>query len=294
MKPTSMIFLVLSLILIFGGVMTCSVASSMAVSDNVAIYDTEFDSNGDAIYTYSISDSAVNKLILNFSDVDVEIVGNAEKSYIELKNFDVNSYRVMLSSGNLTVDGTVGFFSSLLDMSGGGLQFKGLRYFLLQKPDPSRPKKVTVYLSAQAGLKTLNLSLKKGSAGIRNIHNTLDYSLTLNDAQLEVENVISTSVASMHCTNGDITVISSCFTTLNATVDTGKITLRGNDIMSFQRTNYDLSVEETGHIMYNSGNAGTTYKVTSPAPESNVIIKSKNGIIHVEDGGAPAITPTTP
>ena len=91
MRPTSMIFLVLSLILIFGGFMTCSIAKSMAASENISIYDQVFDENGDAIYTYNISEQAINKLALTFSDVDVTVVGGASSSYVELKNFDVNA-----------------------------------------------------------------------------------------------------------------------------------------------------------------------------------------------------------
>jgi len=294
MKPTSMIFLVLSLILIFGGFMTCNVAKSMAASQNIPIYDTTFDSNGDAVFTYDISDTALNKLILNFSDVDVNIIGNAERSYIELKNFDVNSYRVTLSGGNVTVDGTVGFLSSLLDMSAGGIQFKGLRYFLLDKPDPERPRSVTVYLTALSELKSLNVSLKQGTVTFENIHNTLDYSVSLNNANASFRNVISTSIASISASSSNVTMIGSRFVTVNATVENGNITITGKDVLSFQRTSYQLSVKETGNILYNGGNAGTAYKATSPAPESTVFININKGTISIDDGGLPAISPDSP
>jgi len=294
MKPTSMIFLVLSLILIFGGFMTCSVAKSMASSENIPIYDTTFDSNGDAVYTYQISDAVINKLTLNFSDVDVKIVGNAEKSYVELKNFDVNSYRVTLSSGNVTVDGTVGFLSSLLDMSAGGIQFKGLRYFFLDKPDPARPKSVTIYLSELSELKSLNVSLKQGTVSFEGIHNALDYSVTLNQADALFSDVISTSVASVTCKEGNVTFHGSRFITVNATVEDGNFTIQGDNVLTFQHTSYNMKVEESGNILYNGGNAGSSYKATSPAPEANVIVNINNGIITIEDGGTPAAVPEAP
>ena len=293
MKPTSMIFLVLSLILIFGGFMTCNVAKSMAASQGIPIYDTTFDSNGDAVYTYDISDTALNKLILNFSGVDVNIIGNAERSYIELKNFDVNSYRVTLSGGNVTVDGTVGFLSSLLDMSAGGIQFKGLRYFLLDKPDPERPKSVTVYLTSLSELKTLSVSLEKGTVAFENIQNSLDYSVSLNNADATFRNVISTSIASISASSGNIKMVGSRFVTINATIENGNATIIGNDILSYQRTSYQLSVKEAGNIVYNGGNAGTAYKATSPAPEATVFIDVDKGIISIDDGGFPAIAPAS-
>ena len=41
MKPTSLIFLALSLILLVGGFMVCGVAKSMAKNQGIRIYDQE-------------------------------------------------------------------------------------------------------------------------------------------------------------------------------------------------------------------------------------------------------------
>lgn len=291
MKPTSLIFLVLSLILIFGGVMTCSVAKSMAASQNIPIYDTSFDRHGDAVFTYRVSDDTVNKLVLNFSDVDVKIVGGAASSYVELKNFDVNSYRVSLSGGTVTVDGTVGFLSSLLDMSSGGLQFKGLRHFFLDKPDPSRERCVTVYISESADLQSLSVSVKQGSVTLENIQNALDYNVYLESASATFDRVISSSVAGITCRKGDVVVNGSRFATLNATVDDGNFTVNGNNVMTISQTNYHLIVKNAGNILYNGGDAGSTYRSTAPAPESNVIVTVSNGVLTVNDGGDPPIAP---
>ena len=293
MKPTSMIFLVLSLILMFGGFMTCSIANSMASSQNISIYNTHFDENGDLIYNYALSNTAIHKLALNFSDVDIRIVGNAATSYVELKNFDVNSYRVNFSGGQVTVDGTTGFFSSLLDMSSGGLQFKGLRYFLLDKPDPSRERSVTVYLSSLSDLTSLSVSLQKGSVSFQDIDNALDYNVSLNEADVSFENVVTTSVAAISG-KANISIISSRFATLNATITGGNMTIRGNDVLTYQHTNYNVSVVENGSIRYNGGVAGTSFKATSPAPEVNVIVSIKDGSIVIDDSGAPAISPEAP
>lgn len=61
MKPTSLIFLALSLILLVGGFMVCGVAKSMAKNQGIRIYDQEINKDGDSVYTYNIADDTVYK-----------------------------------------------------------------------------------------------------------------------------------------------------------------------------------------------------------------------------------------
>ncbi|MBQ4064903.1 MAG: DUF4097 family beta strand repeat protein [Clostridia bacterium] len=296
MKPTSMIFLVLSLILAFGGFMTCSFAKTMAASDGIAIYDQTFDDNGDAVYRYEIDDNVINKLSLTFSDVDVTVVGNASSSYVELKNFDVTGYAVSLTGGNVSVDGTVGLLSSLIDMSNGGLRFRGLRYFLLDKPDPSRERSVTVYISNACEMRALSVSLKNGTVSFQNMDRPLDYSVTLSEANAVFDHVTSTSVAQISAANGDVTVNESKFATVSASMEKGNFIVNGSQSMSYQFTGYDLKINETGSILFNGADAGQQYKVTAPIQEMLYMVTVSGGNIQITDGGSPAesIDPVDP
>ena len=94
----------------------------------------EINKDGDSVYTYNIADDTVTKLALKFSGIDVHIRGSESESYIELKNFDANSYSTTLTGSTVTVDGTVGFMSSLIDMSGGGIRFRACAISLWKSP----------------------------------------------------------------------------------------------------------------------------------------------------------------
>ena len=182
MKPTSLIFLALSLILLVGGFMVCGVAKSMAKNQGIRIYDQEINKDGDSVYTYNIADDTVTKLALKFSGIDVHIRGSESESYIELKNFDANSYSTTLTGSTVTVDGTVGFMSSLIDMSGGGIRFKGLRYFLMEKPSGDQQKSITVCISRNSGLKSLNVTSEKGDVYLSDIAGGIEYSISTTDS----------------------------------------------------------------------------------------------------------------
>ncbi len=292
MKPTSMIFLVLSMILFFGGFLTCKFAVSMAESDQIAIYAQDFDENGDAVYTYAITDEEVDRLSLNFSGVDVTVIGGSETSYLELKNFDVHSYTVSLSSRTVTVNGSSGFLSSLIDTSSGGISFKGLRYFFQNKPDPSRPKSVTVYLASGSSLSGLHMSLEDGNLTLKNIDLPIeDCSINLTNANANLSRVNTEKLMQITAQGGDVNIENSSFALVDAKVTDGNVSVDSVESLAFQNTNYELKIEKDGSIRYNGGYAGTEYPITSALPKYAYRVVVTNGTISIMDGGLAADVP---
>jgi hypothetical protein len=272
--------------------MTCKLGESMAEADQISIYAQDYDANGDAIYTYSLSDNVVQKLSLNFKDVDVHVVGGASSSYLEMKNFDVHSYTVSLNSGTVTVNGSSGFLSSLIDTSGGGISFKGLRYFFQKKPDPDRPKSVTVYLADNAELTALSVTVKDGTFSMRNVNLPIeDCVVNLTDSSAEFNRVNTEKLAQVTATGGDVKMINSKFVLVDAKVTDGDFIVDGTESLAFQNTDYELKVAETGEIRYNGGYGGVDYKITAPLSAHTYRISVTNGNITIMDGGLAADVP---
>ncbi len=293
MKPTSLIFLALSVVLLIGGFLTCSIAESMAKSRGISIFDQKINDEGDAVYVYNLSDESITKLSLVFSDVDVTVIGTENESYIEMKNFRVNDYRTTLSGSSVTVDGTVSFFSSLIDMSGGGVQFKGLRYFFLEKPDPDRPRSVTVYIAENSGLKNLSVTSTKGTVTCRDLPNAVDYSVNAVDADIRFDRINTISVAELKTTNGNITVKGSEIATLTASIENGNFSVDADGAYSSDLTTYNLVTAE-GIVTYNgvvSKETPSELKITSPAPKCLIKATVTKGNITVTDDNDTAEPP---
>ena len=270
MKPTSLIFLALSLILLVGGFMVCGVAKSMAKNQGIRIYDQEINKDGDSVYTYNIADDTVTKLALKFSGIDVHIRGSESESYIELKNFDANSYSTTLTGSTVTVDGTVGFMSSLIDMSGGGIRFKGLRYFLMEKPSGDRQKSITVCISRNSGLKSLNVTSEKGDVYLSDIAGGIEYSISTTDSDIFLDGIRTTDIenvnsfATLTAVRGSITVDAS-----TGTVSSDFIT-------------YDIKATE-GAINYNGTDYEGELKITSPDEKSKIKAEITKGVVRITD-----------
>lgn len=238
MKLTSYIFLVFAAILLVGGLMTCSVAETMAKTQNISIFEQKKDKKGNNIYTYKLTDEKLSKLNLNFSNVDVKIVGTEKESYVELKNFDAYDYATTLSGTTVTVDGTVSSISSIIDLSGGGLRFKGFRYLFANKTAKNAKRSVTVYISDSCDLSSLSINLEKGSVTVSNIYNKIDYNITVNSGNVSFNNVSTESMINLEVNSGEIDVENTECITLNASLVSCK-------------TSFDLTKYNNNYITYN-------------------------------------------
>lgn len=292
MKPTSLIFLALSLILLVGGFMVCGVAKSMAKNQGIRIYDQEINQEGDSVYTYNIANDTVTKLSLKFSDIDVHIYGTENESYVELKNFDANSYSTTLTGSSVSVDGTVGFMSSLVDMSGGGVRFKGLRYFLMKKPSGDRQKSVNVYISGNSGLKSLSVTSENGDVYLSGITGGIEYSVSTTNSDIfldgirtpDIENV--NSFATLTTVKGNITVKSSSMQLIKMTAEEGNITVdAASGTVSSDYITYDIKATE-GAINYNGTDYEGELKITSPDEKSKIKADITKGVVRITDASS--------
>lgn len=287
MKPTSLIFLALSIVLLFCGWFTCSMAQTMADAQGIEIFEQHKDKKGNIIYVYNLSDEKLSKLDLVFDNVNVNIVGSSKNSYVELKNFEPYNYATTLSGSNVTVDGTVGGLSSLIDMSGGGIRFKGLRYFFADKPSASRTQCVTVYLSDTSDIKTLNISLKKGTVTVKDVYNPIDYNINVSAGGVNIDTVVTESVISMSVSGGDINVTNSECATINASVSGGTVNIN-SDRYAAELLSYNVKTENSTLLHNGKAVADGQLKITAPSEVQKCLIKidAKDSSIQLNDKSA--------
>ena len=103
MKPTSIIFLVFAILLIVGGILTCSAATSIAEKDGYALFHDSED--GGTIVREAI-ETSTTKLELVFTDAEVNVFydSEAEDSYVEFINFRDGLYTLVSTAQILSFD----------------------------------------------------------------------------------------------------------------------------------------------------------------------------------------------
>ena len=153
MKPTSIIFLCLSVLLVVGGIVTCYIASGMARDAGIELFETSSDIEGNNIINNELDADGLNKVSLILKNADVAIHGGAESSYIELVNYGTNTYSYAVSNGILSVDESVGFLS-LLNFTDTSVSFGGLRQYLKWRGKSGEPRSVNIYSDRRISAQT--------------------------------------------------------------------------------------------------------------------------------------------
>ena len=284
MKPTSLIFLVLSVILFLGGFTVCKYAESRAKKTSEPIFDSEKNENGDFVAKKAFGNEAISSVSLKFDGVDVEIVSGGDESYIELVNFEPFSYSFSLASSSISADGTVGFVSSMLDRSEGGLQFRGLRYFFADKPEKTAKKTVKLCVSPYAKLNSLVLTVTNGNVTVTDIANPVDYTISVSGGNLFVSGTETTSVFNATVRDGNFECNTSAALTLIAKIENGECKVAANGAFLPGTTAYELTA--TGGTVIYDGSIleEDTYRVTPTVTKNLIRISVKNGNLNVNDG----------
>lgn len=283
MKPTSIIFLVMSVILFLGGFAMCKYAIARAQSEGFDIYSQRTDENGDQVFRYGVDDNAISSLKLTFSDVDVTIEPTTSESCVVLTNFPVKSYSASLNGSSVSVDGTTNLLYAMIDRSDGGLKFKGLRYFLMEDPSEESKRSVHVYINKFSKLNSVSVSVTNGSISISGLDNPLDYTLNVKNGNIDLKDICTVSVAKVNIQNGAFTGIGCDIYTLRCDIENGSARINSNGKYDAQSMAYNLS-SENGSIIYNGAILEeNTYRFSPASVYSTTEVKVSDGSITVND-----------
>lgn len=209
MRPTSIIFLILSVILIAGGAVTCVTAKKMADSNNIELFFQETDINENGIETHEFSETAVNKITVKLKEARVNLIGGSETSYIKLTNFSKNTFEYSISNKNLTVDDSINLYS-LFQFTAGGIDFSGLRHFLYINRYKDKQKTIDIYINKNVDIKQFHIAVESGDITISDLSKQADYLLTTGNGDINIDDLktISTITAEIGTGNFSIDTIS--------------------------------------------------------------------------------------
>lgn len=257
MKPTSIIFLILSIILIAAGSVTCITAQKMAEANGIELFDraTDDEDNGVEINEFK----SVNKIALYLKNVNVTIVGNAESSYVKLVNFSKNTYEYVVSNKNMTIEDSVSVMS-LFKITSDGFNFDGLRHFLYYDQYKDKQKSIEIGISKEDEIKQFDIEVENGNVSVTRVINQADYNIVIGEGTLDLSIPRSVSTVNIKIGKGDAT-----FTANN--------TYTGNIGVEIADGDFIASVKD---------NSTRTYSLNTAAGEINLFGESKGETLELE------------
>ena len=129
MKKTSIFFIVVAIALIITGVVMRNNAIEKAEAENLQLFKQTLTDNGDLVEVIEFESDTTNKVNINISKANINIFGNAEKSYVEIINFNPLNYAAYSNNRAFTIQDDM--ISSLVGRAeGGNIKFNGVRDYL--------------------------------------------------------------------------------------------------------------------------------------------------------------------
>ncbi|MBE6671407.1 MAG: DUF4097 domain-containing protein [Ruminococcaceae bacterium] len=245
MKKTSIVFIVISILLIISGLIIQAVAMAKAENDNVTLFKQILNKNGDLVESVAFPWESTNKINISLDDTDINIIGNSDRCYAEIVNFSSLEYIAYSSNRAFTIEEDI--ISSIVGRAqSGDFKFEGIRNFF--RFDKHNSKKViNIYLSPKATLKVLDIKINNGNISVKDINLVCDFDITVNNGNITFENTPNVSLIKTNTKNGNISLNNMFVSAAELSVENGNI-----DFSTSEEHVYNYSIEsETGKIKHN-------------------------------------------
>ena len=261
MRPTSVIFLIISILVACLGVMLCLGAVSMAEENGEELFATVKQEDGNYVITKYFglaegedSDPSSNKndtkkMELVFQNVDVTIKGGSDINKIEFYNFTDGMFSYKTSVGGaLTVEDLTGLMK-MISFGTSGINFKGFRNLLFYREYSKLDRKVIIYISNDSNVNNIKCSVKNGNITVENMERPCDFTLSAEEGDMDISGVYKTSSLTVSAGKGSVTVRDSSLYELSITSESASVDVRKTDVFkttSISVKNADVRYDHEG------------------------------------------------
>ena len=257
MRPTSVIFLIISILLACIGGMLCLTAMTMAEESGEILFESVENAEGNFVTTKyfglaegenpdsSSSKNNIKKMEFNFQNVDVVIKGGQDVNKIELYNFTEGVYSYKTSVGGaLSLDDLTGLLK-MVSFSSSGINFKGFRNLLFYFEYAKLERQVIIYLRDDTNVTNISCTVNNGSVTVENLTKTCDVTVKSSAGDVIVNNLAKDSSLTVELGSGSILVEDSELYALSVKAGTAHVDVKG---CSIERS-LDISVDN-GDVFY--------------------------------------------
>ncbi len=194
MKPTSIVSLIIAVLLVILGLVTCIIAQNMANANGEFLFSE--DREDGLVNTVDLTDSEISKIELIVSNATINIIGKSDKSCIEFVNFRDNYYNLSVANRVLSFS-EIPDITSMLKFWENGFSFKGMRYILSfgknTQQDADTEKKINLYIGSDMEIKIFEIKADTCLLNIESMTSATDYNITVENAEVTTTGFKTTS-----------------------------------------------------------------------------------------------------
>ena len=224
MKKASIIALIVAVVILLSGLICCVVGSSDAKKEGFMLFpQTE---NGESVYTYDFTEREINRITIDAtSAAKITLTRGGERSYIEIRNYNANYYRLNEENRAISfaeIDDVLSMFKFWE-----GFTFKGMRYVFASGVDRNEAHSITVNLSESESVGSIMLRPKAGEITVDGFKGECDLTLSVGEGKIAVSSVSVGGSFVATASTGELVVDSLNALNVNLSSDDAEVSAKG-------------------------------------------------------------------
>lgn len=285
MKLTSVIFLIISVILLFTGVFLCNYAREIA-PNQAAIDGYVVNKDGDTVVEYYFEEGGISTVNVDLKDCDVQIVKGGKTSYVVMKNFLTTQYICSVSGKILNVSNNISL-SDYINFDGSGVKFGGvwqtLRAKFVDKGNTDRL--VYVYIGEDEAIKQVNITSSGGVVRLVGFNDGQNVSLNVNNSTVELDSITAESIK-LESAKSEVTLSNTNSETFEGKLEKGSLnvvsavmneteieaTSAEINVLNLACVSLDVEINK-GNINFKTPYVVSDYIIRASAPDGKILFE---------------------
>ncbi len=218
MRPTSVIFLIISILLACIGGMLCLSAVSKAEETGEVLFESVKTEDGNYVKTVyyglqegesadnSSSKNNIKKMEFDLENVDVEIRGGQDVNKIELYNFTEGMYSYATSVGGALTFEDLNGLLKMISFGTSGINFKGFRNLLFYREYANLDRKMIIYIKEGSNITNISCSVKAGSISVSGLSVATDITVSSDSGDVVIDGIAQHSSLDINVKSGSVSV----------------------------------------------------------------------------------------
>lgn len=223
MKPASIIFLVVALVVTSVGFFLCRKAEKQAAAEGVELFNSSTDEDGNRVSTLRYDTDAMQKISVTLNKGTVYLRSGTEQK-VETYNMLDGFYLKGVSTNMLQINDTLGVVDMFKE-GGLGLSFDGLRNVLRSFDLIRKERSVVIYVPDGAALNSFSVSVRSGDIVLENLSTGADLSLETGEGAVRLRSVSAAGLLQISAANGGVSLTEGFAGDLRISADKGDVSL---------------------------------------------------------------------
>lgn len=222
MKRASVITIIIAAVIIVAGVICCAVGASSAKKEGFMLFPQK--ENGESVYTYDFTGRDINRITVDANDANVTLTKGGDRSYIEVRNYNANYYR--LNEENRAI--TFAEIEDVLSMFKfwEGFSFKGMRYVFASGFSGDGDHSIHVNIAAGDDVSSVVLRIKEGSLDAGGVTGEGDITLGVGEGSLKASSVDVGGSFVASVSNGELKIEKISALNVNLSADSAETSVK--------------------------------------------------------------------